>query len=169
MPRRRDHTFIVEDTEILFHNFSGKERPPYNRAGDRNFAVLLDPEAAKEMERDGFNVKGLDEEDKDPFISIKVNYSIKPPYIVLTTSNNRKTITEEDVGILDSLEFSSVHVMCNGSKNQNNPTGPLVSYLRTMYLTVDEDPLMLKYGMGDFGSGKNFDEDEEEDDRDERR
>lgn len=163
MPRRQGPTFIVEDTDILFHNFSGKERPPFNRAGDRNFAVLLDPEAAVGMEKDGFNVKGLEEEDKDPFISIKINYSIKPPYILLITSTNRRIIKEDDVGILDSLEFSNVHVMCNGSKNPNNTSGPLVSYLRTMFLTLDEDPLMRKYGIpSDFSFGEAADESQED-------
>jgi len=151
MPRRREITFIQEDTEILFHNFSGKMRPPFNREGDRNFSVILDEEMARQMLDDGWNVKGLDEEEKDPYIQIKVNYSVKPPFIVLITSNDRKLINEDNVGMLDSLDFSRVDVMCNGSKNPNNTTGPLVCYLRTMFLTLDEDPRMRKYGMTDFG------------------
>ena len=45
----------LEDVCIIFRNFEGKEGQ-YNRAGDRNFAVVLTKEMAKAMMEDGWNV-----------------------------------------------------------------------------------------------------------------
>ena len=51
-------TFMVEDATIIFKNFEGKE-DKYNRAGDRNFSVILTTDVAKAMESDGWNIKYL--------------------------------------------------------------------------------------------------------------
>ena len=39
-------TIMMEGVRIIFRNFEGKEGP-YNKAGERNFAVLLDDKTAE--------------------------------------------------------------------------------------------------------------------------
>ena len=51
-----DNTVMMESVRIIFRNFAGKEGQ-YNREGDRNFAVLLDPKTAAAMAEDQWNVK----------------------------------------------------------------------------------------------------------------
>ncbi len=55
---QNDNTVLMEGVKIIFRNFEGKEGQ-YNRAGERNFAVLLDPQTAEMLAADGWNVKWL--------------------------------------------------------------------------------------------------------------
>ena len=97
-------TFMVEDAQIIFRNFSGKEGQ-YNREGDRNFAVILDPVLADRMLSDGWNVRFLDPreegEDPTPYIQVAVNFKNRPPRVVLITSASRTTLDESSVEVLD--------------------------------------------------------------------
>ena len=53
-------TFMIEDCQLIFRNFEGKEGQ-YNRKGDRNFAVILPQDVAHQMLKDGWNVRYLKE------------------------------------------------------------------------------------------------------------
>ncbi len=70
-------TFMIEDARLVFRNFSGKEGQ-YNREGDRNFAVILDPAVAEEMLSDGWNVKFLSSREEGepdtPYIQVSVQH-----------------------------------------------------------------------------------------------
>ena len=45
-------TFMVENAQLIFRNFEGKEGQ-YNRKGDRNFSVILPKDVAHDLLRDG--------------------------------------------------------------------------------------------------------------------
>ena len=110
-------TFMVEDARIIFRNFEGKEGP-YNRAGDRNFAVVLDHDVARQMLEDGWNVKYLparDDTDEDtPYISVAVNFKNRPPRVVLMTSTNRTQLNEDSVDVLDFADIAEVDLIARG-------------------------------------------------------
>lgn len=164
MPERM--TFQIEDARIFKTNFTGREGI-YNRPGSKNFLVALDPQDAKQMDADGWNVKWPkpgEEDEKDPFISVQLGYSGgRPPLVVMITSSGRKTLNEKEVEILDSLDLGTVDLICNASHWENSTGSGIKAYLKTMFVTIEEDALMRKYGMSDIGVG---DGGEDEDDRD---
>ncbi len=100
----------LNDCHIIFRNFAGAPST-YNRAGDRNFAVVIDNEEAKELlvER-GFNVriKPPREAGDSPFmyLPIKLSYSNgRGPYLYLECNSNRVLLDENSVSCLDQVDI----------------------------------------------------------------
>lgn len=170
---QNDGTVVIENARIIFRNFQGKESE-FNREGDRNFGVILPEELAIPMEQDGWNVKRLkpNEEEKEAgiefgpwWLQVKVGYRGGPPKIVTITSRGKTAITEDTVETLDWVEIATAGPP---QKNEDPPEGsPLVdiiirpyhydvsgrkgisAYLKTMFLTINEDPLEQKYAQLD--------------------
>lgn len=145
---------VLEDAKLIFRNFSGKEGQ-YNREGDRNFGVLLDDKLADAMERDGWNIKRLRprEEGDSPqaWIPVAVRLSgPRPPRCVLITSGGRTQLGEDDVNILDWAEIKTVDLIIRPREWELNGRSGIKAYLKSIFVTIEEDPLELKYAdMGD--------------------
>lgn len=135
---------IIRDAHIFKTNFAGKEIPPYNPAGRRNFLVSIDdPKVAEDMEKDGWNVKWPEnpDEGKSPFISVAVNFSIRPPKIIVESSKGRTRIDEESVDMLDWAEITHVDLSINPRYWDDNGKQRIKAYLRTMRIVIFEDEL----------------------------
>lgn len=145
---RNDNSVMMENVRIIFRNFAGKEGA-YNREGDRNFCVVLDPETARTMANDGWNVKSLaareEGEDDTPYLPVTVKYDNFPPKIVMITSRNRTTLDEEMVEMLDYSDILNVDLIVNPYEWVVNGKSGVKAYLKTMFVTIDEDPLERKY------------------------
>jgi len=143
-------TFMVENADIIFRNFEGREGP-MNTKGQRNFCVFLDPEVALEMIEDDWNVKYLTareegEEDR-PYIQVSVGYKTRPPRIVLISSTGRTHLTEENVEILDVVDTSMVDLIARGYDWTVNGKSGTKAYVQSMFVTLEEDALERKYAV----------------------
>lgn len=145
-----DDTVLMEGVQIVFRNFEGKEGP-YNKAGDRNFAVLLDPEVAKMMAEDGWNVKWLkpreeDEvEEEQAYLPVSLRYDVFPPNVTLVTSHNRTQLDESTVEMLDYADIVNVDLIVRPYEWSVNGKGGIKAYVKTMFVTIEEDALVRKY------------------------
>ena len=145
-----DNTVLMEGVRIIFRNFAGKEGQ-YNREGDRNFAVLLDEKVAADMASDNWNIKWLrprsEEEDDGPqaYLPISVNFKGRPPRIVLITSRGRTNLDESQVETLDWVDILNVDLIVRPYEWTVNGKSGVKAYLQSIYVTIEEDPLELKY------------------------
>lgn len=139
---------VLEDVRILFRNFSGKEGQ-FNRAGQRNFNVLLPPEIAEKMLKDGWNVKELkprDAEDELEYrIEVAVNYGGRPPRLVMVTSRGKTNLDEESVDLLDWADITHADVILRPYQWEVNGKTGVKAYLQTGFFTIREDELERKY------------------------
>lgn len=102
----------IDDARIIFRNFAGAASK-FNRAGERNFALVIDDEMiADELVKEGWNVKikpGRDE-DEAPFmyLPVKVKFNDRGPAVYLVTGGKRNRLDEESVACLDDVDILSV-------------------------------------------------------------
>lgn len=142
-------TLTIEDAELIFRNFSGEERM-YNAKGLRNFCVIVDNETADRLAADGFNVKIEKPREEGvegrPYIKVIVNFSIRPPRVVMITSTGRTPLTEETVGALDWVDIKLADLVIRGSEwSQPDGRSGTSAYLQTLFVTVEENDLERKY------------------------
>lgn len=150
---------VLENVELIFMNLRGMP-DQYNATGKREFSIKVDEKTADVLR--GFNLnpkqlKPLDPEDPNepPMFAQKVHASwkIRPPMVKLITATNIKNppiLAEEQVGMLDDADIVNVDVIIYPSEwfmNKGKPqeTSGWKAYLHSMYVTIQEDPLMAKY------------------------
>lgn len=144
--RRR---IMIENAHIFRRNFTGREGM-YNQPGQRNFLVSVDEKTAKEMAKDGWNIKfpetNDEEEDaRDPYIQINVGYKIRPPRVIMITSTGRVIMTEETVEALDWVDIALADLIFTGSEWSVNGKTGVKAWLKSLFVTIEEDELERKY------------------------
>jgi hypothetical protein len=143
-----DGSVTIENARIVFRNFAGKEGM-YNREGDRNFAVLLDHETASAMSEDGWNIKALkarEEDDQEqPYLQVSVNFKGRPPKCVMITSRGRTQLYEDEVELLDWADIKTCDLIVRPYEWAVNGKTGIKAYLKSIFVTIEEDELDLKY------------------------
>lgn len=144
------NNLVVENANIGFKNFAGAAGK-FNNAGNRNFCLFIDdPVLIEQLKNDGWNVKFLAARDEgDPpraYIQIKVRFdSARPPKIVLVTSHGKTVLDEANVNILDWADIKKVDLVVNPYPWELGGRTGVTGYLKTMYVTVEEDEFENKY------------------------
>lgn len=151
-----DNTVLMEGVQLRFRNFAGKEQQ-YNREGDRNFAVLLDDSVAEQMLADDWNVKylkpraGDDDADDDgdipaqAYLQVSIGYKGRPPKIVVITSRGRTNLGEDEVEMLDWADIHTADLIVRPYEWTVNGKTGIKAYLKSLFVTIEEDALELKY------------------------
>lgn len=142
--------FMIEDAKLAFRNFSGNETD-YNRAGDRNFLVILPEDVAVEMLKDGWNVKRFKDDEEgnpgDPYIQVSLKFNKFPPKVVMITSVGRTILNEDTIGSLDWADVLNVDLIARGYEWSVREKSGTKAYLKSLYITINEDPLERKYAL----------------------
>lgn len=139
----------IQNAKLVYRNFSGTAKK-FNAKGLRNFHVLLDPELAKSLENDGWNIKWPkprdDGEERNPTLKVRVRFDNFPPTIVMMTKRGRSELDEDTVSLLDTAEIESADLKIVGSYNELE-TGwkGFTAYLSQLGVVLSENDIMSKY------------------------
>lgn len=137
----------IENADLAFKNFAGAEGR-FNDEGKRNFCVILEAEDAKTLAEAGVNIKRLkprnEGDEEQPYVKVNVNFnSRQPPRVVMINSRGRTNLDESTINILDWSRFTNVDLIANLYRRDNDT--PATLYLSSIYCTIEEDELELKY------------------------
>lgn len=148
-PRTGRDNVCVEDAHLIWKNFSGEENK-FNRAGNRNFNIIIDdPEFADELLDRGWNVKEKKPRDEgdDPYyvLACTVSFKIRPPKIVIYAGHSKTFLNEDTVGELDYADIINVDLELNGSHWEVNGDSGIKAYVNELHVTIDSGAFSDKY------------------------
>lgn len=139
----------IDDARIIYRNFAG-EASQFNRAGDRNFSVLIeDEQLANELRDHGWNVKikQAREEGDTPFmhLPVKVKFNDRGPSVYLVSGSNRVKLDEETIGMLDNIDILGVDLDIRPFDWEVNGKAGRAAYLQSICVTQDIDRFAQRF------------------------
>lgn len=133
---------------ISWRNFSGAQTM-YNQAGNRHFTIFLEDDFAAGLAAKGWNVKWTKPNDEyetpRAFLDVTVKFGDFPPKIVRVSSGGKTLMNEDNVGDLDGDEITKADIVIRPYNWEVNGKTGVKAYLKTLYVTVEEDEFAAKY------------------------
>jgi len=146
---------VLDNAKLIFRNFSGQPSN-FNVEGNRNFCVLLDTELANKLKSEGWNVRWnegrIEGAEPQAYMQVAVSFKQYPPNIILVTKKNQTLLKEADVNILDWAEIECVDLTINPYSWEVNGNRGIKAYLKSMYVTAEEDKFAEKYAAIPFAN-----------------
>lgn len=148
---------LVEDAKFMYRpNFSGEVRSRYDKAGDRNFNIIIeDSELAQRLREDGWNVRTKVFEDEEPinFINVKCKFTgYKDPKVYLVTGSQRRPrlLDEDCIGEVDSADIINMNMTITSYFYNVGDKSGISAYLKTAYITIEEDEWADRYAKEEY-------------------
>lgn len=139
----------IENAHIIYKNFAGN-RDQYH-PGRRSFSVVLEEADANILEADGWNVRHRPSKaDPDEIIHtlpVEARFDNFPPRVVMIGEMSKRVtfLDENTIGQLDTAAIKNFDLLINPSRWTAAGKTGVKAYLKTAYVTIEEDDLDLKY------------------------
>lgn len=145
----------IDYPEITFRNFAGRETD-FNEEGNRNFVLVIrDEEIANALADAGANINY-----KEPYregdtgewrLKVKVSYRFGGPIAHLVSNGRIKSLTEENIHILDGIDIQEVRgVDIRLSKWSRSGRSGYTAYLDKICVVQEVDRFLAEYASEEY-------------------
>jgi hypothetical protein len=152
--RKRDD-LIIEHAEIGYSDFKGSRYGSsfmilMNR-GEITYKGIKGYKDIQELIKDGWPIKQSTREDQEDEYVMWVNVKFDvpdgmvPPVVYTETGKKKEKLDDETIGLLDNADILNVDVRITPSVRRDG--NGYTAYVKTMFVTLFEDPLMDAHGM----------------------
>lgn len=139
---------VLEGVRLIYRNFEGR-KDKFNKEGDRNFGVVIPQEEADKLVEEGWLVKCRPpREEGDPvlcFLQVSLRFDFFPPRIYMVTSRGKTAMDEETCKLLDEADIENVDIVIRPYNWSVDGEVGTKAYLKSIWVTVQETELDLKY------------------------
>lgn len=150
MSKNNMHVVNIENARLIFRNFTGKGNK-FNREGDRNFSIVLEPDVAAALSADGWNVREKPATEDYPeamyTLQVKVDFDgMYPPKVVMINSRGvQRVLNKDNVAQLDYADVMGADITIRPYCWEVNGKSGVKAYLKALYVTIQEDLFAEKY------------------------
>lgn len=137
-----NHTLEIQDAFIFWTNFRGEANKYGNKA--RTFNLAINSEVAEELNKTGWKVRELTNEEGDKlfFVNIKVNMDSQYPPIVALFSTfrgkrSKRMLDIETIGELDRIDIERCDITVNSYQSKAFPD-KVSGYAKKIYVIQKE-------------------------------
>lgn len=138
----------VENAKFIFRpNFEGREEQ-YNEPGNRYFNIRVPDNIVDALTADGWNIKWTKEREEypsEPYLEVTVGFKYRPPLVILIEDGRETQLTEQTVGLIDTLQFETMDVVIRPYLWESAMGSGVKAYLKTFYGSLAMDDLQRKY------------------------
>ena len=139
----------MDDVRLVFRNFKG-EGSQYNRAGERNFAVVIETEdqfnaLLEDVNKygDSWNVKKKPprEEGDVPFmyLPVKIKFNESGPSVYMISGKAKTRLTEASIAVLDDIEILTVNLDIRPYDGEVNGKTYRAAYVKAIEVVQEVD------------------------------
>ena len=150
-PTEKLPPITIEGAELprSMRNFAGDPDAFNIKGGVRQFCVIIPDEIVPVLQEAGWNIKFLRprEEEDEPraYLSVKVRFDNFPPKVVMIAGGNKTFLKEGTIDLLDYADVKTVDLIITPSHWEVGDKSGIKAYLKTMYVTLEEDAFERKY------------------------
>lgn len=150
----------VDDAILKFRNFEGREEK-FNRAGERNFILVIPNEEIKDLLINDVNeygvgwnvsIKESKEEGDPPYmqLKVKVKFNQYGPRVYLKSNGKTKRLDEDRAYMLDKIDIETVDLDIRPFDTIVNDKPYRTAYLDSIYVTQAVDRFEARMAMEEF-------------------
>ncbi len=148
---------MIDDATIPFSNFAGKEGK-YNKAGERDFAVLIPTqEMADALIDAGWNVVIKPPENPGDnafmFMKVRVGFNDYGPDVYLKAGGNVRKLDERTVGLLDTIDIDRVDMDIRAHNWTYGGRSGRTAWLDKIHVVQRLDRFAAMYAADERGEG----------------